>query len=180
MVESPQFFPDFTAAQNMEYFRIQRGVVEKARVTEVLKLVGLSHHRKKKFHEYSMGMKQRLGIALCLLSGPDCLVLDEPINGLDAEGIKEVRQLLLELNQRKQMTILVSSHLLAELQLIASRFVFIKDGTVVEDVSKAELEDKSKKQLILHVDLPAKALQLLERQYEGVDYLLLPDKAEAV
>lgn len=116
-----------------------------------------------------MGMKQRLGIALCLLSGPDCLVLDEPINGLDAEGIKEVRQLLLELNQQKQMTILVSSHLLAELQLIASRFVFIKDGTVVEDVSKAELEDKSKKQLILHVDLPAKAVQLLERQYEGVD-----------
>lgn len=80
MIESPAFFPDFTAVQNLEYFRIQRGVVDRKRIYEVLELVGLANQNKKRFREYSMGMKQRLGIALSLLSSPDCLVLDEPIN----------------------------------------------------------------------------------------------------
>src|SRR5690625_3261455 len=88
MIETPACFPDFTATQDLEYFRIQRGVVEKKRIYEVLQIVGLANQKKKRFRNYSMGMKQRLGIALCLLSSPDCLVLDEPINGLDAEDRK--------------------------------------------------------------------------------------------
>lgn len=175
MIETPTFFPDFTAKQNLEYFRIQRGVAEKNRIAEVLQIVGLEKEIKKHFKNYSMGMKQRLGIALCLLSSPDCLVLDEPINGLDAEGIMEVRKLLLKLNQEKQITMLVSSHILTELQLIAKRFVFIKNGDIVEDVSKEALDEKSKKQIRMKVDDTAKAAQLLERKYEDIQYKVLPN-----
>jgi len=175
MIETPEFFPDFTATQNLEYFRIQRGVVEKKRIYEVLQIVGLANQKRKRFKDYSMGMKQRLGIALCLLGSPDCLVLDEPINGLDAEGIREVRTLLLKLNQEKQITILVSSHILTELQLLAKRFVFIKNGVIVDDVSKESLDDKSRKQIQLKVDDPAKTARLLEQTYEDIDYKVLPD-----
>src|SRR5690625_2041596 len=175
MIETPAFFPDFTAKQNLEYFRIQRGVVEKKRVYEVLEIVGLANEKKKRFRDYSMGMKQRLGIALCLLSSPDCLVLDEPINGLDAEGIMEIRKLLLQLNEEKQITIFISSHILTELQLLAKRFVFIKNGVIVEDVSKEALDEKSKKQIVLKVDDAAKASQLLEQAYTDIVYQTLPN-----
>lgn len=176
MIETPEFFPDFTATQNLEYFRIQRGVVEKKRIYEVLQIVGLANQKKKRFKDYSMGMKQRLGIALCLLASPDCLVLDEPINGLDAEGIREIRTLLLKLNQEKQITILVSSHILTELQLLAKRFVFIKNGVIVDDVSKESLDDKSRKQIQLKVDDPAKTARLLEQTYKDIDYKVLPNQ----
>src|SRR5690625_4429161 len=124
MLEKRAFFPNFTAPQKLKYLRVRRGGVEKKGIYEVLQIVGLANQKRKRFKEYSMGMKQRLGIALCLLGSPDCLVLDEPINGLDAEGIMEVRKLLLKLNQEKQITILVSSHILTELQLLAKRFIF--------------------------------------------------------
>jgi len=176
MIETPEFFPDFTATQNLEYFRIQRGVVEQKRIYEVLQIVGLANQKKKRFKDYSMGMKQRLGIALCLLSSPDCLVLDEPINGLDAEGIMEIRKLLLKLNQEKQITILVSSHILTELQLLAKRFVFIKNGVIADDLSKEALDEKSKKQIQLKVDDPAKAAQLLEQAYADIHYKVLPNQ----
>lgn len=176
LVETPVFFPDFTASQNLEYFRIQRGVVEKKRVGEVLKIVGLAKEKRKRFKDYSMGMKQRLGIALCLLSSPDCLVLDEPINGLDAEGIREIRNLLVKLNQEKQITIFISSHILTELQLLATRFVFIKNGVIVEDVSKDLLQEKSQKQLQLTVDNTAKTAQLLEQTYVDIQFKVLPNQ----
>lgn len=176
MIESPEFFPDFTAVQNLEYFRQQRGVADKHRIYEVLELVGLTNQKRKKFSAYSMGMKQRLGIALCLLSSPDCLVLDEPINGLDTEGIKDIRNLLLKLNQEHHITILVSSHILTELQIIADRFVFMKDGEILEDVSKEVLEKKSEKQIYISVDDPAKAVQLLERTYPTIQYHVMPQQ----
>ncbi|HHU20098.1 MAG TPA: ABC transporter ATP-binding protein [Bacilli bacterium] len=176
MIETPQFFPDFTAIQNLEYFRIQRGVVEKKRISEVLEIVGLNNEKKKQFSDYSLGMKQRLGIALGLLSNPDCLVLDEPTNGLDAEGIMEIRKLLLKLNQEKQITIFISSHILTELQLLAQRFVFIKNGAIVEDLSKDALDKKSQKQIYLKVDQQAKTAQLLELTYPDIQYKVLPNQ----
>src|SRR5690625_189344 len=176
MIETPTFFPDFTATQNLEYFRIQRGIVEKKRIYEVLQIVDLANEKKKQYKDYSMGMKQRLGIALCLLSSPDCLVLDEPINGLDSEGIVEIRKLLLQLNQEHHITILVSSHILTELQLIADRFVFIKKGIITEDVSKKQLEEKSKKQLHMQVDNVAKAAQVLESHYPSIHYDVMPEE----
>lgn len=176
MVETPAFFPDFTALQNLEYFRIQRGIAEKKRLYEVLEIVGLNNEKKKRFRNYSMGMKQRLGIALCLLSSPDCLVLDEPINGLDVEGIMEIRNLLKKLNQENQITILISSHILTELDLLANRFVFIKNGVIVDDLSRRMLEEKSSKQILLTVDDAAKAVQLLERTYEDIHLKVLPNQ----
>ncbi|CEG29037.1 ATP-binding cassette domain-containing protein [Bacillus sp. B-jedd] len=176
MIETPAFFPDFTAVQNLEYFRIQRGVVEKKRIYEVLEIVGLANEKKKRFKDYSMGMKQRLGIALCLLSSPDCLVLDEPINGLDVEGIMEIRRLLMKLNQEKHITILISSHILTELKLLATRFVFIKDGVIIDDLSKEALDEKSRKQILLTVDDSAKAAQLLERAYVDIQFKVLPNQ----
>lgn len=174
IIESPAFFPDFTAVQNLEYFRLQRGVAERKRIHEVLEIVRLTNAKHKKFHTYSMGMKQRLGIALCLLSSPDCLVLDEPINGLDSEGIVEIRKLLLTLNQEHHITILVSSHILSELQLIADRFVFMRKGEITEDVTKEQLEAKSKKQLRIQVDNVAKVSQLLESHYPSIHYEVMP------
>ncbi|MEH7382249.1 ABC transporter ATP-binding protein [Bacillus sp. JJ1533] len=174
MIETPTFFPDFNAVQNLEYFRIQRGVVEKKRIDEVLEIVGLANEKKKRFKDYSMGMKQRLGIALSLLSNPDCLVLDEPINGLDVEGIIEIRRLLMKLNQEKHITILISSHILTELKLLATRFVFIKDGVIVDDLSIEALE-KSRKQIVLTVDNSVKVAQLLERAYEDIEFKVLPN-----
>lgn len=175
MIEEPQFFPDFTAKQNLEYFRIQRGEPNKKRVNEVLSIVGLEKQTRKKFKEYSMGMKQRLGLALCLLSNPDCLVLDEPTNGLDAQGINQIRRLLLKLNQEQQITILISSHILSELQLIATRFVFINDGEIVDDLSSEVLHEKNKNQLKIKVDQVSKASQVLELAYSDLDYQVLPD-----
>lgn len=180
MIETPAFFPDFTATQNLEYFRIQRGVAEKERIPEVLEIVDLRQEKKKKFSEYSMGMKQRLGIALCLLGSPDCLVLDEPINGLDAEGIMEIRNLLTKLNQEMHITILISSHILTELEQLATRFTFLKNGEIVEELSKAELEEKSKKQLLLTVDNPAKAAQVLEQAEMNIPFNVLPNQVISI
>lgn len=176
MIETPAFFPDFTAIQNLEYFRIQRGIVDKKRVYEVLEIVGLANEKKKRFNDYSMGMKQRLGIALCLLSSPDCLVLDEPINGLDVEGIMEIRNLLIKLNQENQITILISSHILTELKLVATRFVFIKNGVVVDDLSRESLDEKSRKQILITVDDTAKTARLLEQAYQDIQYKVLPNQ----
>jgi ABC-2 type transport system ATP-binding protein len=180
MIETPAFFPDFTATQNLEYFRIQRGVVDKKRIYEVLEIVDLAKEKKKRFKDYSMGMKQRLGIALCLLSSPDCLILDEPINGLDAEGIIEMRKLLRKLNQEKQITILISSHILTELELLATRFVFIKNGVIVDDLNKDALGQKSMKQIMLTVDNPAKVAQILEQTYADIQFKVLPDQVIAI
>lgn len=175
IIETPAFFPDFTARQNLEYFRIQRGITEKTQIKSVLEIVGLNQEKNKKFHQYSLGMKQRLGLALCLLGNPDCLILDEPINGLDAEGIKEIRDLLFKLNQEQQITILISSHILSELSILANRFLFIKKGKIVEDISSKTLHEKSKKQLKIQTTELSKTVQVLERTYPDIDYKVLPD-----
>lgn len=175
IIETPVFFPDFTAYQNLEYFRIQRGIVEKEQINTVLEIVDLAKETKKKFKQYSLGMKQRLGLALCLLGNPDCLILDEPINGLDAEGIKEIRDLLFKLNREQQMTILISSHILSELSLLATRFLFIKNGKIIEDISSQELHEKSKKQLKIQTGELSQAVQVLERHYPDIEYQVLPN-----
>ena len=120
-------------------------------------------------------MKQRLGLALALLNGPDLLVLDEPINGLDAQGIKDFRNLILRLNQEHGITILLSSHILSELQQVAQRFVFIDQGQIMQDITKEELNQQSAKQLVMTVDDTAHAAQVLEEHIPGVKYNVLQD-----
>ena len=120
MVETPSFYPYLTARENLEYYRRQRGIPGAQCVDRALEQVGLHDAGKKKFKQFSLGMKQRLGLALALMNHPDLLLLDEPINGLDPEGIVEFRNILLELNRQRETTILISSHILSELSNIAT------------------------------------------------------------
>ena len=142
MVETPSFYPYLTARQNLEYYRIQRGIPGRRVVDEVLEEVDLAGTGKKTFKNFSLGMKQRLGLALALMNRPDLLLLDEPINGLDPEGIVEFRNLLLRLNQERQTTILISSHILSELANLATCYGFLDNGMMLEQISARALEEK--------------------------------------
>lgn len=174
MVETPSFYPYLTARENLEYYRIQRGIPGNACVDEVLKQVRLEGTGKKKFKHFSLGMKQRLGLALALMGHPDFLLLDEPINGLDPEGIVEFRNILLSLNRNRQTTILVSSHILPELANLATHYGFIDKGHMLEQISAKALSEKCRACLELGVDDPARAAQVLERAMSLLDYEVLP------
>lgn len=141
MIETPYLRKNGTAYQNLEKMRLIRQLPDNESIDEVLQLVGLSDvPKKKKVGKYSLGMKQRLGIACALISKPSVLVLDEPINGLDPEGIIEIRELLLKLNREQGTTILISSHILTELSQICTDYLFINHGKIVKQVSHEEME----------------------------------------
>ncbi|QAT50017.1 ATP-binding cassette domain-containing protein [Caproiciproducens sp. NJN-50] len=163
IIETPGFYPYLSASQNLEYYRIQRGIDDKNLVKEALHFVGLASGEKK-FKSFSLGMKQRLGLALAILNDPDFLVLDEPINGLDPMGIREFREILLKLNHEKGTTILVSSHILGELSQIATRYGFISGGRLVECIAADELEKKCRAALQMEVDDSAKAAAVLRER----------------
>ncbi|BCN30218.1 ABC transporter ATP-binding protein [Anaeromicropila herbilytica] len=175
IIETPGFFPNFTAKQNLEYYRIQRGIPDRLCVQRALEEVNLTDTGKKKFADFSLGMKQRLGLALALMTHPALLILDEPTNGLDPEGIVEIRSLLRRLNQEKNITVLISSHILTEVHTIANRFAFIDHGKIIEELTKEELEKKSSKYLMVKVDNVENASVILERNCKDVDYTILPD-----
>ncbi|MBP3272051.1 MAG: ABC transporter ATP-binding protein [Ruminococcus sp.] len=139
MIEIPYAKQSMTAYENLEKLRLQKGLPDKNRINEVLEIAGLSDVGKKLVKNFSLGMKQRLGIAGAMLSKPEIMVLDEPVNGLDPEGIVEVRELLLKLNREQQVTILISSHLLSELSLICTDYMFIRHGEIVKKLSADEL-----------------------------------------
>ncbi len=165
LIEQPGLYPDLSGQENLRLYAALLGLDRPERqVGEILKTVGLSPKEKKPVRHYSMGMKQRLGVALALLSGPDLLLLDEPINGLDPEGIREMRELLLGLNRNRGLTILVSSHILGELSKIATRYGIIQQGRMVEQITAAELEQKCTDYLHLKADQPQKAAALLEQE----------------
>lgn len=164
IVEQPDFFPYFSGPQNLEYFRIQRGIAEKEAVEKALAAVELRDAGEKKFKAYSLGMKQRLGMALALMGSPDFLILDEPINGIDPEGIVHIRNLIKKLNRERKMTILISSHILAELANLATRFAIIDRGVVLEELTAEELAAKTGSYLRIRVDEPKLALAYLEQE----------------
>ena len=141
---------------------------------EVLKLVDLTDTGKKKFKAFSLGMKQRLGLALALMNHPDFLILDEPINGLDPEGVAEFRQILRRLNQERQTTILISSHILSELSSIATRYGFMEQGKIIEEISAEALHDKCRTCLRLEVDDAARAAAVLQTQLGTDKFEVLP------
>lgn len=174
MVEVPSFYPYLTARENLEYYRRQRGVAGRHVVTDALEQVGLADTGKKKFKAFSLGMKQRLGLALALMNRPDFLLLDEPINGLDPEGIVDFRNLLLELNRQYQITILISSHILSELQNLATSYGFIDKGRMLDQITAAQLAEKCRDCLELKVDDPPRAAALLEKELGFRDFEVLP------
>ena len=174
MVEIPSFYPYLTAAENLEYYRRQRGIPGPGCVEQVLEQVGLQDAWKKKFKQFSLGMKQRLGLGLALMNHPDVLLLDEPINGLYPEGIVEFRNLLLDLNRQRETTILISSHILSELSNVATHFGFLDKGHMLEQISAQKLQEKCRACLQLTVDDASRAALALEQRLGTRDYEVLP------
>lgn len=177
IIEAPSFFANMTAEQNLEYYRIQRGIPGKACVSEALTEVGLAGAGKKKYKSFSLGMKQRLGLALALMNQPEILLLDEPINGLDPFGIVEIRNLLLKLNHEKNITILISSHILTELSNLVTYYGFIDKGVMVKQLSHEELSKECNRYLDLRVDQIDKMIALLETKLHCSSYKVTPDHA---
>ena len=176
MIETPALFPAMTAYQNMEIQRIQRGIPDKTVIEKTLNMVGLKDTGKKSVRNFSLGMRQRLGIAIALLNTPEFLILDEPINGLDPAGIVEVRNLLKSLNKEYGMTILVSSHILEELYQTATEFILIDKGKIIEEISDQELnERRCKRHIAIKATDPQKALLVLEEKLHTENFKLMPD-----
>ena len=174
MIEIPSFYPFLSARENLEYYRRQRGIAGSGCVDEVLEMVELSHADKKKFKNFSLGMKQRLGLALALMNHPELLILDEPVNGLDPEGIVQFRNILLKMNREYDVTILISSHILAELQNLATHYTFMDGGKIIQDISEKELSAISREHIELKVDSAEKASAVLEQSLGCVSYEVLP------
>lgn len=152
IIESPTLYPNMTAHDNLYYAALQLRLADaKERIHEVLELIGLEKvSKKKKVKDYSLGMRQRLAIGLSMLDFPEFLILDEPINGLDPAGIKEMRQIILNLRDCYGITILISSHILSELDLVVDRYVIMHKGKVIKSMDKAELKAQVKVQIALH------------------------------
>ncbi len=176
LIESPGLEGGRSAYENMYLKASLMGIVDPGKeIRELLTLTGLNPDNKKLVKRYSMGMKQRLGIAMALLGGPDLLILDEPINGLDPEGMNQLRSLLVDLNQKKGVTILVSSHILGELSKMATRYGIIKDGCLVKEISKEELSAECKDYLYLKTSDSKMAAVLLEEKLRIRNYEVRPE-----
>lgn len=161
LIENPAFFDNFSARKNLQLFATAFGA-DKSEVEEILDYIDLKHAAKRKVKTYSLGMKQRLAIGIALLGKPDFLVLDEPINGLDPEGIKNIRDMIVKLNQERGITFLISSHLLDELGRIATRYGIIEAGRLVEEISADELKENCRKKIIIEVDDTNKAVEIIK------------------
>lgn len=176
LIESPGLEGGRSAYENMYLKASLMGIVDPDKeIRELLTHTGLNPDNKKLVKRYSMGMKQRLGIAMALLGGPDLLILDEPINGLDPEGMNQLRSLLVDLNQKKGVTILVSSHILGELSKMATRYGIIKDGCLVKEISKEELSAECKDYLYLKTSDSKMAAVLLEEKLRIRNYEVRPE-----
>lgn len=167
LIEEAGLYPNMTARQNVVMRAKCMGLAEEKSIDQVLDLTGLSNTGKKQVKHFSMGMKQRLGVALALLGNPDLLILDEPINGLDPEGIKELRQLVLKL-QEEGKTILLSSHILGELSKIATNYGIIKDGELMEQITRSELEEKCQDYFQVEVGDVRRALPVIQESFPQV------------
>lgn len=175
LIESPSLYTNMTARENLEVSRLVRNIPGKKCIDEVLELVGLKDVEKKKVKNFSLGMRQRLGIANALMGNPKLLILDEPINGLDPMGIVEIRELLKKINKEKDMTILISSHILSELSELATTYGIISNGKLIEEITVKQLSEKCRQYIDLKVDDTARAVILLERELGISDYEVLED-----
>jgi ABC-2 type transport system ATP-binding protein len=176
MIEHPGLIPHLTAKENLTLHRVMRGIPGKAIEDELLALVGLSGTGKKKAKNFSLGMKQRLGIAIALIGDPELLILDEPVNGLDPMGVVEMRGLLGKLCEERQISILISSHNLPELYQVATDFIIIHQGQIKQAHTYQELEERCKHHLLISCDQPEKLASILETKLNTTSYKVMPDK----
>lgn len=167
LIEAPGLYTGCTAYENMLRFSILYGA-DKNEIDGLLKFVGLDDTGNKKAGAFSLGMKQRLGIAIALLGHPEVLVLDEPINGLDPAGIKEIRDLILKLNKEQGVSFIISSHILDELAKVVTCYGIINNGVLTQEISAAELEAQCRHTLTVVTSAPAAAAEILKGEFEGV------------
>lgn len=173
VVEAPAIYLDMTAEENLrQQYRIL-GLPSFEGIEELLKLVGLLNTGKKKARNFSLGMRQRLGIAIALAGDPDFLVLDEPVNGLDPQGIIEIRELILKLNRERQITVLISSHILGELSKLATHYGFIDNGRIVKEMSAKQLEAACRKCVRMEVSDTRALARVLDAM--EIEYRILSD-----
>lgn len=170
IIETPGFYPNLTGTENLEIFALLRGTAFPDAVKNDLEVVGLPHKDKKLFGNYSLGMKQRLGIANAILHDPEVLILDEPTNGLDPIGIAEVRNFIKDLSIKKGKTILISSHILSEITLLADTVGIIDKGVLLEESSMEELNKKNRKYIMLEVSDVSKTTIVLEKEFGITNY----------
>lgn len=178
VVESPAIYLEMTAKDNLKHQYRMLGLPSYDGLEDILKLVRLENTGKKKAKNFSLGMRQRLGIAIALAGDPDFLVLDEPVNGLDPQGIVEMRELILKLNREQQITVLISSHILDELSRLATHYGFIDKGRIVKEISAKELEAVCRKCVRLEVSDTRILSRILDRM--NVEYTIVSDKAADV
>ena len=164
LIEAPALYPSLSALDNLKIKALAYGINDNNYIQEKLNLVGLGDVGKKKAGKFSLGMKQRLGIALALVGDPDFLLLDEPINGLDPQGIVEVREMLIELNKKKGVTILISSHILEELSKIATDYGIISEGKLIEQITRDELMSKSRDKIKIKTKDTSSVITVLDAQ----------------
>lgn len=175
VIETPVAFDRLTVRQNLKLVAIQRGINDKKKILKIIKFVGLEKKLNTKSKNLSLGQRQRLGLAIAILPEPDLLILDEPINGLDPSGIIEFRKLLEKLNHERQITILISSHILTELYHVSTRFGFIYNGQLIKEITKEQLDKVNQSGLILTVDNVAKAARIIDTKFAD-KFTVLDDK----
>lgn len=175
LIENPAFFGNMTAYQNLKYYCLQKGITDLSQIDEALKLVNLTDAKNKKFRKFSLGMKQRLGIAFAILDNPDLIILDEPINGLDPIGISELRDTFRKLSQERGITLIISSHILSELYAVANRFLFIDGGKVLKEITKEELDKECSRCIVVTTDDTKKAAAALESKLNITDYKVISE-----
>ena len=176
VIESPAVYPNFTAKQNLIAQQKLFGKTDINEINQILEIVGLADTGKKKAKNFSLGMKQRLAIAISLIGNPEFLVLDEPINGLDPAGIKDVRDLILKLNKENNITFLISSHILGELAKIATRYGVICNGKLVDEFTPQELQSRVRKCLAINVDNTELTSKIIKESLNTNNYEIKSDK----
>ncbi|MBR5347620.1 MAG: ATP-binding cassette domain-containing protein [Lachnospiraceae bacterium] len=175
LIENPAFFENMTAYQNLRYYCYQKGIADLSKIDEVLDFVNLQDAKNKKFKTFSLGMKQRLGIAFAIMDNPDLVVLDEPINGLDPIGIAELRDTFHMLAHERGMTLMISSHILSELYALANRFLIIDHGRVLKEISKEELDNECSRATVLRVNDVKGTCVILERDHQIKNFKVIDD-----
>lgn len=176
LIEYPSLNGRMTAKQNIKLVKIMRGIKDKSVDDELLEMVGLgSVDPKKKVKDFSLGMRQRLGIAIAMLTNPELLILDEPVNGLDPVGVVEIRNLIKKLNQEKNITVLISSHNLPELYQTATDYIIIDKGVIKQTLTLDELEKKCEHYLSITCDDPDKAIKVIENELGTKKYKRMQD-----